>query len=102
MRHMLQRCMLLQRMRATTRMEGLLRPSVCEQAGHLADRYTRNEIQRRDAILEAVSFASERFLEGSGWHDGIQDVLARLGEAAAVSRAYLFEHPPGCHGRVVC
>ncbi len=44
-----------------------------------------------DAIMEAVVFAAERFLGGGDWQTNIDLVLARLGEAAGVSRAYLFK-----------
>ncbi|HLB38927.1 MAG TPA: PAS domain-containing protein [Actinomycetota bacterium] len=42
---------------------------------------------RRDAVLEAVTFAAERLLLAQDWHDAIDEVLARFGIAAAVSRA---------------
>lgn len=42
------------------------------------------------AILEAVSFAAERVFSAP-WRDGIDEVLARLGQAAGLSRVYLFE-----------
>ena len=45
----------------------------------------------REAILSAVSFASTRFLNDPDWEKSIADVLARLGEAAEVSRVYIFE-----------
>ena len=44
-----------------------------------------------DAIMEAVVFAAERFLGGGDWQTNLDLVLARLGEAAGVSRAYLFK-----------
>lgn len=46
---------------------------------------------RRDAILEAVAFAGQRFLTASCWEEAIGEVLARLGEATGVSRVYIFE-----------
>jgi len=49
-------------------------------------------LRRRDAILEAVGFAAERFLGAPSWEDVIADVLVRLGEAASVSRIYIFEN----------
>ena len=42
---------------------------------------------RRDAVLEAVTFAAERMLLAPDWHDAIHEVLARFGIAAGVSRA---------------
>ncbi len=48
--------------------------------------------RRRDAILEAVAFAAERFLTRSAWEADIREILERLGAAADVSRAYIFEN----------
>jgi diguanylate cyclase (GGDEF)-like protein/PAS domain S-box-containing protein len=50
----------------------------------------------RDTILEAVSFAAEKFLVATHWEEPIQEILARLGQAIAASRVYLFEnhYPP--------
>ena len=42
---------------------------------------------RRDTVLEAVTFAAERMLLAPDWHDAIEEVLARFGIAAGVSRA---------------
>jgi len=47
-------------------------------------------IRRREAILNAVSYAAARFLGTANWDSDIRDVLARLGSAAEVSRVYLF------------
>jgi two-component system, cell cycle sensor histidine kinase and response regulator CckA len=49
-------------------------------------------LSRRDGILEAVGFAAERFLKTHRWEETIPPVLERLGSAAGVSRAYLFEN----------
>jgi len=58
-------------------------------------------LRRRDAILEAVGFAAERFLRARSWGEAIADVLARLGEATSVSRIYIFENELVEEGRVV-
>ena len=59
------------------------------------------ELQRRDAILEAVRFAAERFLsEAVGWEQSIREVLKRLGEAAGASRVYVFENFIGEDGEL--
>ncbi len=50
------------------------------------------DLRRRDVILEAVSFAAERFLKATSWEETIQDVLERLGQATTVSRVYIFEN----------
>jgi len=53
----------------------------------------KQEIRRREAILKAVSFAAERFLRAPTTLDqNISNVLKRLGEAAGVSRVYVFEN----------
>ncbi len=52
------------------------------------------KVARRDALLEAVVFAAERFLRTSDWRADLPEVLARLGEAAEVSRVYVFENHP--------
>jgi PAS domain S-box-containing protein len=49
-------------------------------------------LRRRDAILEAVSFASQRLLTTTAWNAEIREVLARLGGAAELSRVRLFEN----------
>ena len=57
------------------------------------------ELRRRDAILEAVRVAAECFLETASWEGSIEVVLARLGQAAEVSRVYIFENYLGEDGR---
>jgi PAS domain S-box-containing protein len=53
---------------------------------------------RRDAILEAIAYGSARFLHGgeddsiAQWNLGVGAVLAHLGEAADVSRVWVFEN----------
>jgi len=47
-------------------------------------------LHRRDAILEAVSFAAEKLLTGGDWEENVQSVLERLGQSMSVSRAYIF------------
>jgi len=53
-----------------------------------------------EAVLGAVAFATERFLRDEAWHDRIDEVLAHLGTAACVSRAYLFQNTRGPDGRL--
>ncbi|MFN3980340.1 MAG: PAS domain S-box protein [Caldilinea sp.] len=50
------------------------------------------ELQRRDALLEALSFAAGSFLEADSLEDVLPDILKQLGEAADVSRVYLFQN----------
>ncbi|MBU1002026.1 MAG: PAS domain S-box protein [Proteobacteria bacterium] len=47
---------------------------------------------RRDAVLEAVGLAAEKFLQTSEWTECIQEVLSNLGAAAGTCRAYVFEN----------
>ena len=53
-----------------------------------------------EAVLGAVAFATGRFLRDEAWHDRIDEVLAHLGTAAAVSRSYLFQNIRGPDGRL--
>jgi PAS domain S-box-containing protein len=62
-------------------------------------RRIEEELQRRDAILEAVRFAADQFLgEAAGWEESIKTVLRRLGEATEASRVYVFENITGDDG----
>jgi PAS domain S-box-containing protein len=70
-------------------------------AGHTARKRAEVALRRRDTILEAVSFAAERFLEAPGWKRHIQDVLERLGAAAGVSRVYIFENHAETDGELL-
>jgi PAS domain S-box-containing protein len=49
---------------------------------------------RRDAMLEALAFAAQRFLEQPSWTKSLDEILGRLGEAVGVSRAYVMENRP--------
>ncbi|MCX8118582.1 MAG: PAS domain S-box protein [Desulfobacterota bacterium] len=55
-------------------------------------------LRRKDAILEALGFASKSFLGGTGWLQSIEEVLRRLGKASEVSRVYIFENHLGPEG----
>ena len=50
---------------------------------------------RRDKIVQSVRFAAQQFLSTTKWEDVIEAVLAKIGEAAAVSRIRVFEIQPG-------
>jgi PAS domain S-box-containing protein len=52
------------------------------------------QMQRKDAILEAVSFAAQEFLGKSGWESGLQEVMKRLGDATSVTRVFITERVP--------
>ncbi|MEX0991796.1 MAG: PAS domain-containing protein [Actinomycetota bacterium] len=49
------------------------------------------QLRRRDAILEAVDLAAERFLRAPEWTDVIDEVLEALGTAADAGRVTLSE-----------
>ena len=53
-----------------------------------------------EAVLGAVAFATERFLRDEVWHDRIDEVLVHLGEAAGVSRVYLYQNVRSDDGRL--
>src|ERR687898_915976 len=64
-------------------------------------RRIEGELERRDAILEAVRFAADQFLgEAAGWEESIRAVLRRLGEATEASRVYVFENYTGDDGEL--
>ncbi len=49
-------------------------------------------LSRRDAVLEAVGLAAERFLRAHDPDEVLDEVLERLGTAGDVSRVYVFEN----------
>lgn len=54
----------------------------------VAERALRN----REAVLEAVAYAATEFLKADSWEERVPDVLARIGQAARVSRVHIFQH----------
>jgi len=58
----------------------------------------QEEVIRREAILEAVSFATKCFLEAASWEENIDQVLQRLGQATGVSRVCAYENHTGKDG----
>ena len=84
-----------------TRLRAIVERSVQEAREKRDLRRAGRELQRRDAILEAVRFAAERFLsEAVGWEQSIRAVLKRLGEATGASRVYVFENFVGEDGEL--
>ncbi len=57
--------------------------------GVTESRIANRQMERRDAILDAVSYAAQQFLGKSGWETGVQEVMRRLGEATAVTRVFI-------------
>lgn len=58
-------------------------------------------LHRRQAVLEAMRFAAEKFLENASWQTNIQEILARLGQAIEASRVYIFENHRGPDGTIL-
>ncbi|MFN8232582.1 MAG: EAL domain-containing protein [Actinomycetota bacterium] len=56
--------------------------------------------ERGEAVLEAVAFATERFLRDEAWQDQMDEVLARLAVAVGVDRGYAFQNVRGPDGRL--
>jgi len=55
-------------------------------------------LARRDRILAAAQFAADHFLRGEDWERTVCEVLAHVGQAADVSRVYVFENHAGPSG----
>ncbi len=55
-------------------------------------------LRRRDAMLEAVATAGERFMRTGKWEDAIDEVLATLGSATEADRAYIFRNGQDAEG----
>jgi PAS domain S-box-containing protein len=62
-------------------------------------RHAGEELRRRDAVLDAVRFATEHFL-GNPTDRGMEEVLERLGQATETSRVYVFRNHLGEDGRL--
>ena len=60
-------------------------------AGVTQLRFTDRQVDKRDRILDAVSYAAQQFLGKAGWESGIQEVMRRLGEATSVTRVFITE-----------
>ncbi|HEX2116169.1 MAG TPA: PAS-domain containing protein [Alphaproteobacteria bacterium] len=52
----------------------------------VAIRVDITDLKRREGILSVVNEAAGRLLPGTGWRDQVQEMLAKLGPAAGVSR----------------
>ncbi len=48
-------------------------------------------LRRRDLILESTRFAAQKFLSTSRWETVVTEVMAKMGEAALISRIYILE-----------
>ncbi len=61
----------------------------------------RRQRRRGNAISNAIGHAATRIVVGTDWHNGMQELLDRLGQATGVSRVTLFEVHPGPRSRLV-
>jgi PAS domain S-box-containing protein len=61
----------------------------------------RDELARRTAMLDAISYAAAQIIGAEDWRIGIQELLNRLGRATDVSRVTLFEIHRGPDGQPV-
>jgi PAS domain S-box-containing protein len=58
-------------------------------------KYTQDILEKRAAILEAVTSAAEAFLKSTSWRDRIERVLERFGAAMNASHVFLCENRIG-------
>ena len=63
-------------------------------------KYTQDVLEKRAAILEAVTYAAEGFLKSSSWRDRIERVLERFGAAMNASHVFLCENRIGEQGDI--
>src|SRR4029079_635064 len=52
---------------------------------------TAAALSRRSAVLDAITYAARRIIGAADWQPAMPELLARLGTATQVSRAFLFE-----------
>jgi two-component system, NtrC family, sensor kinase len=73
-----------------------------DELGNLAESVNvmAEALLRRNRILESVRFAAQQFMRSSHWAGVIDAVLAKVGQAADVSRAYIFENHTDDTGRL--
>ena len=62
---------------------------------------TEANLRKREAILEAITFAAEQFLKTVDWRENIDVVLERLGKTLNATHAYLFEDHTNPLGELV-
>jgi diguanylate cyclase (GGDEF)-like protein/PAS domain S-box-containing protein len=58
------------------------------------------DLRRREAIMEALTLASQQFLRTSAWETSIPLFLERIGLASEVGRAYVFQNYDGQDGQI--
>ena len=60
-----------------------------------------SDLNKREAILEAISKSAELLLKERDWRSEIDTVLEKLGQAVHASHAYLFENEISANGEMV-
>ena len=75
-----------------------------DELGSLADSVNRmaDSILKRNRILESVRFAAQNFLTVVDWQAVVPSVLAKIGTAARVSRAFVSRNHPNESGALRC
>lgn len=69
----------------------------------VSQRDAEEAIRRRDAILEAVTYAAERYLKGSVGDDDSAAILSRLGAATKTARVCMYHrHPAAPESLPIC
>ncbi|NPV04146.1 MAG: PAS domain S-box protein [Syntrophaceae bacterium] len=63
-------------------------------------KYTQEVLEKRAAILEAVTYAAEVFLKSDSWRERIERVLERFGAAMNASHVFLCENRVGGGGEI--
>ena len=63
-------------------------------------KYTQEVLEKRAAILEAVTYAAEVFLKSDSWRERIERVLERFGAAMNASHVFLCENRVGEGGEI--
>jgi PAS domain S-box-containing protein len=58
-------------------------------------------LRRREAILEAIAYASEQFLKTDDWEICAPTIMERLGRAGDASRVYIFRNKSGPNGKTL-
>jgi GAF domain-containing protein len=56
-----------------------------------ATRESKENLRRREAILNSIAFAADQFLKSPAWTTSIQAILEKFGETAEASRVYIFK-----------
>jgi len=53
---------------------------------------TETALRHRDAILNTISSAAQQFLTHPDWRDGIETILAQLGQVIEIDRVYVYQN----------